>query len=210
MATAVADAVLVDMPSPVWEVFIPPSLVTSSPLDSQNPVVRRVGVIAITDQVLNSRDFDELTSRLASVNVSNVHQSVAYDYGNQLQVMAIIIAAAALFALIVTWGASRLAIADMRPDLRVIYDVGAKGRTRRRIAALTTLIIGLLGSVMGVIAGLLLGLILEAVNGNSIAPQQQVTVIPWLAIALVAVGVPLVTAGLAWLLERRTGLTHRE
>jgi len=203
LATVIADAVLVDWQSQMWQVFIPPSLVASQPLIEQAPIVRRVGVMAVSDQLLEYAQFEELCSDLARVGVSDVEQVRPYDYG-EMQVVTGVTVAAALFALVITWGAARLAIVDLRPDLRVIYDVGATGRVRRRLAAGTTMAIGLLGSLTGVAAGLLLGRVLIAVFAYWDVGVQQVIDIPWAHIGCMAVAIPLVTAGLAWLAGKPT------
>ena len=200
MATLVADAVLVDWASQTWGVFIPPSLANSATLSPYDPVARRVGVVATTDQVLGSLAFDELRASLAGVGVSTVQQVVPYDGASQQRLVVGVIGAAALFGLIVTWGASRLALADMTPDLRVIYDVGATRRVRRRVAAYTTLAIGLLGSAIGLLAGLLLGLIVDTINAYNGYGHPYVMAIPWLPLGLISGLIPLATAGLAWLL----------
>ena len=200
VAALVADAVLVDWPSQTWGVFIPPSLAVAAPLNQYDPVVRRVGVVATSSQVLGSLAFDKLRSSLGEVGVSNVQQVVPYDDTSQQRLVTAVIGAAALFGLIVTWGASRLALADMTPDLRVIYDVGATRRVRRRVAGLTTLTIGLLGAITGLLAGLLLGRILDAINAYHQYGHPFVVAVPWLPIGLLAGLIPLATAGLAWFL----------
>jgi len=64
---------------------------------------------------------------------------------------------ALLFALLATLLVTGLALAEARGELAVMADVGAPPRIRRRFAAASAAILGLVGSLLGVVAGIPIG-----------------------------------------------------
>ena len=85
--------------------------------------------------------------------------------------------------------------------------VGAEPRVRRRIAASSAGFVATLGCAAGVVSGLVLAWLLNPLFNRFGA---QTTVIHWWLVAFVLVGIPLITAGAAWLTTRsRIVLTRR-
>ncbi|WP_101523105.1 ABC transporter permease [Nocardioides houyundeii] len=104
-----------------------------------------------------------------------------------------------------------LALSDARPDLATLAAIGAAPRTRRAVAASYALVVGLVGAVLGALVGLVPGIAvtypltrstgiwsiegegMTSVSGEppTIGPFLE---IPWLMIAVVVLGLPLLTA----------------
>ena len=111
-----------------------------------------------------------------------------------------------------TLTATFLALSDARPDLATLGAVGASPRTRRGVAAAYALVVGLVGAVLGALVGLVpgiaitypltrpydLGLGSDALGGQ---PSHYLA-IPWGLVAVVVLGLPLLTAALVWLAAR--------
>jgi putative ABC transport system permease protein len=101
----------------------------------------------------------------------------------------------ALAGLLIVVVAIALAATEARNDLRILAAVGAGPRTRRSVATGRALLLSGLGAVLAVPVGMV-----PALAVLSIAAFVVPVVIPWAAIALVAIGVPAVTtigAGIA-------------
>jgi ABC-type antimicrobial peptide transport system permease subunit len=138
------------------------------------------------------------------LGVNDITQARGYANDGLATMLTIVTALAALIAFAATWGTGRLAIADMRPDLHVLSDVGANARTRRRIATVLTLTIGLLGALAGSLAGVLLGTTAAAAmaSSDSIARDAWALTIPWIPVAVILILIPAATAGATWLQQR--------
>jgi putative ABC transport system permease protein len=203
-----APAVVMDWPSGQWQAFIPESVLSTSLLADHAPIVERVGIISTGAGLLDSRRFDELRSRLLLLGVNEVAQARGYANQGLTTIQTIITVFAALIAFAATWGTSKLAITDQRPDLRVLAQVGAAPRARRRIATILTLTIGLLGTIAGTMAGILLGTAAAAAlaSDNSTARGIWTLTIPWPLVATIALLIPASTAAGIWLQER--GVAH--
>jgi putative ABC transport system permease protein len=118
-----------------------------------------------------------------------------------------------------TLTATFLALTDARPDLATLAAVGATPRTRRSVAASSALVVGGIGAVLGALVGLVPGIAvtypLTTVSGvwsgegpgamsfDGQPPQTGPFLeIPWLMVAVIVVGLPLVTAALIGILTR--------
>lgn len=121
--------------------------------------------------------------------------------------LAVIGAATLVLALLAGLMVTALALADGRSDITTLAAVGAEPRVRRRIAASSAGFVAALGCSAGVVSGLVLAWLLNPLLNRSGSP---VVVIQWWLVAFVLVGIPLVTAGVAWLTTRsRIVLTRR-
>ncbi|WP_104105291.1 ABC transporter permease [Nocardioides sp. 616] len=104
-----------------------------------------------------------------------------------------------------------LALSDARPDLATLAAVGAAPRTRRAVAASYALVVGLVGAVLGALVGLVPGIAvtypltrstgiwsIEGEGMTSVSGEPPMIgpflEIPWLMIAVVVLGLPLLTA----------------
>ena len=105
-----------------------------------------------------------------------------------------------------TLTATSLALSDARPDLATLAAVGASPRTRRGVAAAYAVVVGLVGAVLGALVGAVPGVAasypltsnqwMDYGPGGDALPDHFLAV-PWLLVAVVVVGLPLLTAG-AW------------
>ncbi|WP_114423809.1 FtsX-like permease family protein [Nocardioides houyundeii] len=104
-----------------------------------------------------------------------------------------------------------LALSDARPDLATLAAVGAAPRTRRAVAASYALVVGFVGAVLGALVGFVPGIAVTypltrssgiwTIDGQDMSSVSGVppTIgpfleIPWLMIAVVVLGLPLLTA----------------
>jgi putative ABC transport system permease protein len=106
---------------------------------------------------------------------------------NGLALLALL-AASTLVTVGATGIATGLAAADSRPDLATLAAVGAAPRVRRRLAMAQAATVAALGSGLGILAGLVPAVSIVA------ARAEFPFVVPWVAIATTALGVPLVAA----------------
>ncbi|RCS61223.1 ABC transporter permease [Microbacterium sp. JB110] len=196
--TLVADAIVMDWPSQQWAAFIPPELLSEAPLSDHDPAVEHVGMIATATAVLSETEVDELRDRLLLLGVH--HVTTARDYANAglstaLTTLTVI---AALIALTATIGTARIALTDMRRDLRVLRDVGAPRGTRRRIRGATTFTVGILGGLTGTVAGIVLGVTIAASIAAEAATEKGAwtLTVPWLPALLITVATPLLATAI--------------
>ncbi|MEV4008367.1 ABC transporter permease, partial [Actinomadura sp. NPDC049753] len=111
-------------------------------------------------------------------------------------------AAAAALALGATLIATGLAAADARPDLATLRAVGARPRTGRLLTMGRGAFIAGLGCWLGIAGGLVPGLavtrpLTDSLEETGAAPHGTIVDIPWLLLAAIAIGVPLVAACVA-------------
>ncbi len=200
-ATVIADAEVFDWPSAQWQAFVPESLLAEAPLSENAPTIERVGLIATANSLMDVQQLDQLRDRLLLLGVNDITQARGYANDGLATTLTTVTILAGLIAFAATWGTSRLAVADMRPDLRVLSDVGASPRARRRIATALALTIGLLGALAGTLAGLLLGTTAAAAmaSNDTIARGAWVLTVPWLPVAIIAILIPTLTAATTWL-----------
>ncbi|MFC8716342.1 FtsX-like permease family protein [Kitasatospora sp. NPDC057198] len=130
-----------------------------------------------------------------------------------------LMAFAALVALGAAGIATGLAAADSQQDLATLAAVGASGGIRRRLSGFQCGVIAAMGAVLGLICGAVPPValrLLEArnstvwINGRMVGHEDPVIAVPWVDLAALLVGLPLVAVALAALLTRsRIGLTRR-
>jgi putative ABC transport system permease protein len=124
--------------------------------------------------------------------------ATVYEYGYQDSaswVPLAFVGGAALVAVFAALLATALANVDSRPDLVVLGAIGASPRTRRALSMSRAAVIAGLGCVIGTVAGL--------VPASAwVRSNQTGVVVPWLAVGLLLVGIPIVAAGLAGVFTR--------
>jgi putative ABC transport system permease protein len=114
-----------------------------------------------------------------------------------------------LLALLAGLMVTALALADGRADIVTLAAVGAEPRVRRRIAASSAGFVAALGCAAGAVSGLVLAWLLNPLFSPG-GPVASVMVVSWWLVAFVLLGIPALTAGVAWLTTRSTiTLTRR-
>lgn len=93
-----------------------------------------------------------------------------------------------------TLTATFLALSDARPDLATMSAVGARPRTRRRVAASYALVVGAVGALLGAPIGFIPGVAISRPLTQDWQTGTTALDVPWLLIATVVVGLPLLTA----------------
>ena len=144
-------------------------------------------------------------------DMGDAYLQVQLPYQSSLgAVLLALIGAAAIVGLGATWLSIGLAAAESRPDLATLSAVGAQPRVRRRVAAAQAAVIAVIGVGMGVVLGLVLGFILSTStlsDENSYYAGQLglegTVVVPWLAIAAIALVIPTLAVAGAWLTAPR-------
>lgn len=128
-----------------------------------------------------------------------------------------------LFAGVVTLGAAAittgLAKADAEADLNTLSAVGAPPGVRRRLSGFQCMVVALTGVVLGTLAGLVPAVALRLVDLREALAQMRVDptqsaytpiVLPWTAVGLLVVCIPLLAGLLAAALTRsRLALARR-
>ncbi|MEU1387411.1 MULTISPECIES: FtsX-like permease family protein [unclassified Nonomuraea] len=123
--------------------------------------------------------------------------------------LLIVLGAALVLVLGGTLAATGLAAADMRPDLNNLSAVGAAPRVRRLVVAAQAAYIAGLGAVAGLLAGSVVGVAVTwPLTRNGFGGSRDfldgpaVIDVPWLFLAAVVLGLPLVAALVAGLFTR--------
>lgn len=141
------------------------------------------------------KDLDAALDGLAtpaSVNVERGYQAEASTVILQW-VLALL---AAILMLGGTLTAMFLALSDARPDLATMAAVGAAPRTRRSVASAYTLVVAFVGAGLGMIVGFVPGIAITwpLTTGTWPGNDGPYLDIPWLLIAGVVLGLPILTA----------------
>ncbi|WGY02254.1 ABC transporter permease [Nocardioides sp. QY071] len=100
-----------------------------------------------------------------------------------------------------TLTATFLALSDARPDLATMAAIGARPRTRRRVAAAYALVVGLAGALLGTPIGFIPGIAVSRPLSRG-DDGSTLLAVPWPLLGLVVVGLPLLTAAAVGLCAR--------
>ena len=135
---------------------------------------------------------------------------VERGYQNPFRLILLIASlVAGLLVLIASLISTALSLAESQNDMATLAAVGATRHTRRGIAASQALLVAACGALLGVAVGMIPGIASTwaLTTRGSLPPTIA---IPWLPLTAVCVGVPILTAGLAWIaVRRRPQMTRR-
>ncbi|MFI7703428.1 FtsX-like permease family protein [Nonomuraea sp. NPDC049480] len=141
--------------------------------------------------------------RVVGAETAFVHVEQGYE-GDRFFVLLILLGAALVLVLGGTFAATGLAAADMRQDLDTLSAVGGAPRVRRLVVAAQAAYISGLGAVVGLAAGAVSGIVatwpLTTPAGFRQPGEPLVTFgpatidVPWLFLAGVVIGLPLLAA----------------
>ncbi|MFD1536357.1 ABC transporter permease [Nonomuraea guangzhouensis] len=155
-------------------------------------------------------DQEQLTRDLSAIS-GRIDLYVQRDQGEDLIPMLwILLGVAMVLVLGGTFAATGLAAADMRRDLDTMSAVGAPSRSRRLVIAGQAGYIAGLGAVVGVVAGAVAGIALSwpmaighrAGDAFPFDPGPTTIAVPWLFLAALVLGLPLLAALVAGLSAR--------
>ncbi|WP_435770364.1 FtsX-like permease family protein [Nocardioides sp. SYSU DS0651] len=147
---------------------------------------------------LTSAQVADVNERLAKLRGAGGELYVERGHqpdGEERVIQLVLAALGAVLMLGGTITATFLALSDARPDLATMAAVGARPRTRRRIAASYALVVGVVGAVLGASVGFIPGVAISKPLTRQADLSGAVLDVPWLLIALVVVGLPLLSAG---------------
>jgi len=176
-----------------WPVLIT-SLDVSSPSGTITPEEER----AVADRLGNDYTF-----------------TVERGYQNESRlILLILFCVAGLLVLIASLISTALSLAESQNDMATLAAVGATRQTRRGVAASQALVVAACGCLLGVGVGLVPGiastwpLTVRAITAGGqtdivTGHTSPVIVIPWLPLLGLALVVPSLAAGLAWIAVRR-------
>ncbi|TKK87605.1 FtsX-like permease family protein [Herbidospora galbida] len=108
-----------------------------------------------------------------------------------------------------TLAATRLAAADMRPDRATMLAIGAPPWTLRWAVAGQALFIAGLGAVVGLAAGTVTGVALSRPMTSQGTGDPATIAFPWMFLAALVVGLPLLASAMALITRARAPLTRR-
>ncbi|MBB5774279.1 FtsX-like permease family protein [Nonomuraea jabiensis] len=181
--------------------LIPPSVLTQAGLKVQ----QRTFYAAYTD-IDDQRLSTEIRVLIGDQAYALVERGTAES---RFVTLLILLGAALVLVLGGTFAATGLAAADMRPDLDTLSAVGGAARVRRLVVAAQAAYISGLGALVGLAAGLVSGIALtwpltRTVYGRMelFNPGATTIAVPWLFLAGVVVGLPLLAALVAGLFTR--------
>ena len=166
------------------------------------------------DGAISKADEQALSDQLGEDGGVYVERGFVRD---DIVIMRIMFAAFGLLLLIVTLISTALALAEQQGDMGTLAAVGATKGTRRKLAAAQAATVAFIGALVGIAVGLapgiavtypLTGFSYDQVTGREL-PSDPITIIPWLPLLLVLVGVPLVAALLSAAGIRRAPLLSR-
>ena len=132
-------------------------------------------------------------------------------------VMRIMFGLAAALLLTVTLISTALSLAEQQADMGTFAAVGATRRTRRALAGSQAVVVGLIGAVLGIVVGLFPGIAItypltarswDQLTGTEVRSDPTLA-IPWLPLAAVVLGVPLLAGLLSAAAIRRAPAVAR-
>ena len=179
---------------PPVEAILPPALADRIGVGATTVGLELARPHLSTTAEQNLDDALEGLATPASVTVERGYQAEAYTRIVQW-VLAVL---AAMLMLGGTLTAMFLALSDARPDLATLAAVGAEPKTRRSVAAAYTFVVAFVGAVLGMVVGFVPGLAITRPLTRIDGPGQAVYFVdvPWLLIAVVVIGLPLLTAAI--------------
>ena len=198
VASVVAPAVEGGLPSPQqYGIVLPPDVAEEMGLESS------VAGFTVATVVTPTRAEQDAAAAALAREAPGAYLYVERGFtGRQPLVLWVLVGLAAVVGLGATGLAVALTAAESRPDLATLAAVGGGPGLRRRFAAAQAAVVAGLGVGVGVLTGLALGRILVLAERYRFEPAdigwQVVT--PWPAVLVVALGVPLLAVGGAFLL----------
>jgi putative ABC transport system permease protein len=167
------------------------------------------------DGAISEADENALSDQLSEEGGLYVERGFQRD---DVMIMRVMFAAFGLLLLIVTLISTALALAEQQGDMGTLAAVGATKGTRRRLAAAQASTVAFIGVLVGISVGLapgiavtypLTGFSYDPETGRELTPDP-ITIIPWLPLSLLLVGVPVVAALLSAVAIRRApAMTRR-
>ena len=152
----------------------------------------------LTQPGLSERQEKELRTALQGLATpATIYVERGYQASSEAAIVQWVLAGlAAVLMLGGTLTAMFLALSDARPDLATLAAVGAPPRTRRRVASAYTFVVAFGGAVLGMLVGFVPGIAITWPLTRADYPGSAGAYIdiPWLLIAGVVVGLPILTA----------------
>ena len=186
--------------------FAPVQGIVSPALADQLDAVTEEAGLLLSGPVDAAQEQDVLEVVQGIGPQASVYVERGYQADDEVVVLQLVLAAlGAVLMLGGTLTATFLALSDARPDLATLSAVGAAPRTRRGVAAAYALVVGLVGAVLGALVGAVPGVAITYPLTRGYSPLEQsqhVLDVPWLMVAGVVLGLPLLTAALVGLTAR--------
>src|SRR5665647_925617 len=190
-------AVVVDLSAGQLNLVLPPAVLGDLGLTSQV-----AGLVAPVSRRPTPAEEAAATADLGADALLWVEEGSPYDRPDVT--MLVLVLAALVVGLAATGISVVLAAVESRPDLATLAAVGAEPRTRRRFTAAQAGVVSLLGGSLGIVAGLMLGWVLVIAQRyrGEIPDLSWQVVVPWVGIAAIAVGIPVLAMAVGYLATR--------
>ncbi|WP_194422124.1 ABC transporter permease [Microbacterium abyssi] len=197
------EAVVVDVPDQPMAIAISPGTA-----ERLGMVVQPVKVVAVPATPLETDDMDRLYAHADLLSTPEITFAPHYERGpsDDMFWMVPVLLGVAVLVLGASAVALGLARFERRPDDATLSAVGGTRGLRRRIGFWQGLIIAGFGTIAGAAAGVLppIGFAIQS-RGDLLVSDM-----PWPALTLLAIGLPLVIAAASWLIPPQTPeLTRR-
>jgi putative ABC transport system permease protein len=186
-----ARVVALPLGTPSVQAVVPPAVAKRSGLP-----VQKVG-LDLPHPALSSAQQKSLQNALQTLPTpAAVYVERGYQSSQDVRILqGLLLILAAVLMLGGTLTAMFLALSDARPDLATLAAVGAEARVRRKVAAAYTFVVSFVGAVLGMLVGFVPGVAVTwPLTGHSWTGRGPFLDVPWLLIAAVVVGLPLLTS----------------
>ncbi|GEK17033.1 ABC transporter permease [Cellulomonas persica] len=180
-----------------WSLVVPPSLAADLGVAPEP-----VGVVATTHEVPTQAQEGAARAALPGSAFLAVERGWREPSSSFVGLIALV---ATVLALGATGIPLALGAVESAPDLATLGAVGAAPRTRRRVAASQAAVVVVIGTWLGVATGLLVAQVLVLARRARAAEVADVLMrlhVPWDVVGLLALALPAVAIGGAWLLVR--------
>jgi putative ABC transport system permease protein len=166
-----------------------------------------------------TRDTEDRINTALAAEEGNFQVERGFQRGDAL-IMAILVGVFAFLVLVITLTSTALSLAEQQKDDATLAALGATRATRRGMAAAQAFVIGAIGSLIGVAVGMVPGIAItypltgqvpcDPITGMCSGDYAAPTIlIPWLWLAVAAVGVPVLAALIAAVSVRRAPVMIR-
>ncbi|MEV0144258.1 MULTISPECIES: ABC transporter permease [unclassified Nonomuraea] len=182
-------------------VIVPPAVLTKAGF---TPVERELYLRhRPADEDRFRRDLSAVDQRASTWTETGYHSRYALVFVPALGLALVLVLGG-------TFAATGLAAADMRRDLDTLSAVGAAPRTRRLVVAAQAGFIASTGTLVGLVAGLVAGLAVTFPGSHTLnfspgwttVSVPDVVAVPWLYVAAIVLGLPLLAALVAGVFTR--------
>lgn len=175
-------------------------------------------VFVAGDQAVTPEQVTALEQELAQHDVS-VYLERGYVPDDAARIITVVaLGVFSLIALAAVVISTALTISEGQRDSATLAAVGGTRRTRRLLAAVHAILVGVVGALVGTTLGLVVGGVLSWTSTQlnyyqsgyeAWLAEGGIVAVPWLPLGLAVLAIPVVAAAVAWLSVRRDPVMTR-